>query len=123
MAAGGRKSPRRVWLSKKGARRDVAPRVDQAYPISTNGLSFDVGATTAEFDAHPLFAIWSDGGAGYGSAFTGNVGGTEYWNIQGSAAVSAAPGTEPATRAKFGHGVRGLAFGGFRQRKNRLATI
>jgi hypothetical protein len=97
--------------------------LDQAYPISTNGLLFDVGATTAEFGAHPLFAIWSDGGAGYGSAFTGNVDGTEYWNIQGSAAVSAGAVPEPSTWAMMGIGFLGLAFAGFRQRKNRLATI
>jgi hypothetical protein len=52
--------------------------LDQAYPISANGLLFGVGTTTAEWGLHPLFAIWSEG-TGYAAAFTGNVGGTEYY--------------------------------------------
>ena len=47
--------------------------LDQAFPISTNGLLFDVGTTTAGYGLHPLFAIWSDGDKGYASAFTGVV--------------------------------------------------
>ena len=79
--------------------------LDQAYPISGNGLLFDVGTTTAEWGLHPLFAIWSEGN-GYGAAFTGQVAGTEYWNIQGSAAAGAVP--EPSTWAMFGIGFAGL---------------
>ena len=73
--------------------------LDQAYPISTNGLLFDVGTTTAEWGLHPLFAIWSEG-TGYAAAFTGNVGGTEYYNLQGSAMASATGAVpEPSTWA------------------------
>jgi hypothetical protein len=97
--------------------------LDQAYPISANGLLFDVGTTTAQFGAYPLFTVWSSGGDAYAAAFTGNVGGTEYWNILGSAAVSAGAVPEPSTWAMMGIGFLGLAFAGFRQRKNRLATI
>src|ERR1700727_3892860 len=61
--------------------------LDQAYPISANGLLFDVGTTTAQFGAFPLFTVWSNGGDSYAAAFTGNVGGTDYYNIQGSSAV------------------------------------
>ena len=97
--------------------------LDQAYPISANGLLFDVGTTTAQFRGFPLFTVWSTGGDAYAAAFTGNVGGTEYWNIQGSAAVSAGAVPEPSTWAMMGIGFLGLAFAGFRQRKNRLAAI
>ena len=44
--------------------------LDQAYPISANGLLFDVGTTTAQWGLDPLFAIWSEG-TGYAAAFTG----------------------------------------------------
>jgi len=92
----------------------------QAYPISGNGLLFDVGTTTAEWGLHPLFAIWSEGN-GYGAAFTGQVAGTEYWNIQGSAAAGAVP--EPSTWAMFGIGFAGLGLAGWRKtRTNRLAV-
>jgi PEP-CTERM motif len=97
--------------------------LDQAYPISAHGLLFDVGSTTAAFGEHPLFAIWSNGGDSYGSAFTGDVAGVDYYNMQGSAAVSAGAVPEPSTWAMMGIGFMGLAFAGFRQRKNRLATI
>jgi len=94
--------------------------LDQAYPISGNGLLFDVGTTTAEWGLHPLFAIWSEGN-GYGAAFTGQVAGTEYWNIQGSAAAGAVP--EPSTWAMFGIGFAGLGLAGWRKsRTNRLAV-
>jgi hypothetical protein len=97
--------------------------LDQAYPISANGLLFDVGTTTAQFGAFPLFTVWSNGGDSYAAAFTGNVGGTDYYNMQGSASVSAGAVPEPSTWAMMGIGFLGLAFAGFRQRKNRLATI
>ena len=88
--------------------------LDQAYPISANGLLFDVGTTTAEWGLHPLFAIWSEG-TGYAAAFTGNVGGTEYWNIQGSATAGAVP--EPQLgRWASGFGGLGLAAGGRAER-------
>ena len=73
--------------------------LDQAYPISTNGWLFDVGTTTARWGLDPLFAIWSEG-TGYAAAFTGNVGGTEYYNLQGSATASATGAVpEPSTWA------------------------
>lgn len=95
---------------------------DQAFPISTNGLLFDVGTTTAEFGKFPLFTIWSNGAGGYDSAFTGKVGGTEYYNIEGTATLGAVP--EPSTWAMMGLGFAGLAFAGWnRSRTARLATI
>jgi PEP-CTERM motif len=94
--------------------------LDQAYPISANGLLFDVGTTTAEWGLHPLFAIWSEG-AGYAAAFTGNVGGTEYYNLQGSATAGAVP--EPSTWAMGLLGFGGLGLIGWRKsRTNRLAV-
>lgn len=96
--------------------------LDQAYPISANGLLFDVGTTTAEWGLHPLFAIWSEG-TGYAAAFTGNVGGTEYYNLQGSAMASAAGAVpEPSTWAMGLLGFGGLGLMGWRKtRTNRLA--
>ena len=97
--------------------------LDQAYPISTNGLLFAVGTTTAQWGLDPLFAIWSEG-TGYAAAFTGNVGGTEYYNLQGSAMASATGAVpEPSTWAMFGIGFAGLGLAGWRKtRMNRLAV-
>jgi hypothetical protein len=97
--------------------------LDQAYPISTNGLLFDVGTTTAQWGLHPLFAIWSEG-TGYAAAFTGNVGGTEYYNLQGSAMASATGAVpEPSTWAMGLLGFGGLGLMGWRKsRRNRLVV-
>ena len=97
--------------------------LDQAYPISTNGLLFAVGTTTAQWGLDPQFAIWSEG-TGYAAAFTGNVGGTEYYNLQGSAMASATGAVpEPSTWAMFGIGFAGLGLAGWRKtRTNRLAV-
>ena len=89
--------------------------LDQAYPISSNGLLFDVGTTTAGRAASPLFAIWSEG-TGYAAAFTGNVGGTEYSNLQGSAMASATGAVpEPSTWAMGLLGFGGLGLMGWRK--------
>ena len=97
--------------------------LDQAYPISTNGLLFGVGTTTAQQGDFPLFAIWSEG-TGYAAAFTGNVGGTEYYNLQGSAMASAAGAVpEPSTWAMGLLGFGGLGLMGWKKsRANRLAV-
>ena len=94
--------------------------LDQAFPISANGLLFDVGTTTAQWGLDPLFAIWSNG-TGYAAAFTGNVGGTEYYNLQGGATPGAVP--EPSTWAMLGIGFAGLGLAGWRKsRTNRLVV-
>jgi hypothetical protein len=97
--------------------------LDQAYPISTNGLLFDVGTTTAVQGGFPLFAIWSDG-TGYASAFTGNVGGTKYYDLRGDAMASAAGAVpEPSTWAMGLLGFGGLGLMGWKKsRANRLAV-
>jgi hypothetical protein len=97
--------------------------LDQAYPISSNGLLFDVGTTTAEWGLHPLFAIWSEG-TGYASAFTGNVGGTKYYDLRGDAMASAAGAVpEPSTWAMGLLGFGGLGLMGWKKsRANRLAV-
>ena len=97
--------------------------LDQAYPISTNGLLFDVDTTTAVQGGFPLFAIWSDG-TGYASAFTGNVGGTKYYDLRGDAMASAAGAVpEPSTWAMGLLGFGGLGLMGWKKsRANRLAV-
>jgi hypothetical protein len=97
--------------------------LDQAYPIDANGLLFDVNTTTAKSEAYPLFAIWSNTPqAGYSAAFTGVVGNAEYYNIQGSATVSAAV-PEPSTWAMMLLGFAGLGFAGYRRAKTGRATL
>jgi hypothetical protein len=96
---------------------------DQAYPIDTNGLLFDVNTTTAVWGAYPLFAVWSNApGDGYSAAFTGVVDGVEYYNIQGSAAVSSAV-PEPSTWAMMLLGFMGLGFAGYRGARAGHATL
>jgi hypothetical protein len=95
----------------------------QAYPIDTLGLLFDVNTTTPVWGAYPLFAIWSNTPqAGYSAAFTGVVGNAEYYNIQGSATVSAAV-PEPSTWAMMLLGFAGLGFAGYRRAKTGRATL
>jgi hypothetical protein len=87
----------------------------KAYPIDTRGLLFDVNTTTPVWGAYPLFAIWSNTSqAGYSAAFTGVVDGVEYYNIQGSAALSSAV-PEPSTWAMLLVGFVGLGFAGYRR--------
>ena len=97
--------------------------LDQAFPISTNGLLFDVGTTTAEWGLHPLFAIWSEGN-GYGAAFTGGVNGVQYYDLEGSAMASAAGAVpEPSTWAMGLLGFGGLGLMGWKKsRTKRLAV-
>jgi PEP-CTERM motif len=97
--------------------------LDQAYPIdAAYGLLFDVNTTTPEWGAYPLFAIWSNTPQeGYSAAFTGMVDGVDYYNIQGSAAVSSAP--EPSTWAMMLLGFAGLGFAGFRQTRKANMSI
>jgi hypothetical protein len=91
---------------------------DQAYPIDTNGLLFDVNTATAAWGAYPLFAVWSNApGDGYSAAFTGKLDGVEYYNIQGGATVSAAV-PEPSTWAMLL-----LGYAGYRQARTRPATM
>jgi hypothetical protein len=96
---------------------------DQAYPIDSNGLLFDVNTTTASWGAYPLFAVWSnEPGDGYSAAFTGKLDGVEYYNIQGGATVSGAV-PEPSTWAMLLLGFAGLGYAGYRQAKTRPATF
>ena len=96
---------------------------DQAYPIDTNGLLFDVNTATAAWGAYPLFAVWSNApGDGYSAAFTGKLDGVEYYNIQGGATVSAAV-PEPSTWAMLLLGFAGLGYAGYRQARTRPATM
>ena len=97
--------------------------LDQAFPISTNGLLFDVGTTTAEWGLHPLFAIWSNSDASYGTAFTGVVGGQEFYNLNSVSASVTGAVPEPSTWAMLGVGFAGLGLAGWkRSRTNRLAV-
>jgi hypothetical protein len=95
----------------------------QAYPIDTLGLLFDVNTTTPVSGAYPLFAVWSNTAqGGYSAAFTGVVDGVEYYNIQGSAAVSGAV-PEPSTWAMLLLGFAGLGFAGYRRARAGHATL
>ena len=56
--------------------------LDQAFPISTNGLLFDVGTTTARVGpASAVRDLVEQRRQGYDTAFTGGVGGQEFYNL------------------------------------------
>ena len=90
---------------------------DQAFPISNNGLIFDVGTRVAVAGAFPVLAIGNGSNA---SVFTGNVGGTEYYaqvgtsNI-GEATVISNGVPEPSTWAMMLLGFGGLGFLAYRK--------
>lgn len=88
---------------------------DQAYPLSLNGLLFDVGTTTAAFGQFPLFNVYSNGNGTYGAGFTGNVNGTEYYaqfsSANDSVSLSAVP--LPASAPMFGAALMALAGFGY----------
>jgi PEP-CTERM motif len=93
---------------------------DTAYPISTNGLMFDVGTTSAVWGNYPLFGFWSNGDGSFGSFFNGKVAGTEYYVAVGTANVSAVP--EPSTWAMMILGFAGVGFMTYRRsRKSTMA--
>lgn len=83
-------------------------------PIDSIGLLFDVNTTVASFGAFPLFNLADGNNA---SAFTGNVGGTEYYVLLGTATITETP--LPAALPLFagGLGVVGLLLRG-KKRKN-----
>ncbi|MCW6511854.1 hypothetical protein M8523_28245 [Hyphomicrobiales bacterium BP6-180914] len=97
--------------------------LDQAYPILTNGLLFDVGTTTASFGAFPLFAVYSNGNGTYGAASTGNVGGTGYYAQLSSSEVSVSVGTVslPASAPMFGAALMALGVVGYGMKRNAKA--
>jgi hypothetical protein len=94
---------------------------DTIYPIDGNGLLFDVGTDSAytvpTWGREPLLGIWSNGNGTYGSIFTGQVGGAEYYAQFGSATVP-----EPATWAMLLMGFFGLG-ATLRSRRKRASTL
>jgi len=88
---------------------------DTDYPLSQNGLLFDVGTTTAQFGQFPLINFFSNGNGTFGSLFTGKVGGTEYYAQFGTLTISAVP--EPSTWAMMILGFCGIGFLAYRRQK------
>lgn len=91
---------------------------DTAYPISADGLLFDVGTSVASWGAYPLFGFWSNSDGTFASIFDGKVAGTEYYNARGIANVSAVP--EPSTWAMMLLGLAGVGFMAYRRRSNTI---
>jgi hypothetical protein len=79
--------------------------LDTAIPINTIGLLFDVDTTTAEFGQFPLLNLASGID---NSTFTGEVGGTEYYDLSGTASITATP--LPSTWLMLLGGLVGLGF-------------
>jgi hypothetical protein len=83
----------------------------------------EVNVTSPAWGAYPLFAVWSNSpGDGYSAAFTGNLDGVEYCNIQGAATVSGAV-PEPSTWAMLLLGFAGLGYAGYRQAKTSVTVL
>ena len=85
---------------------------DTVIPIDTIGLLFDVNTTTAVFGQYPLLNLAS--GAD-NSAFTGNVGGSEYYDEKGTLDLTATP--LPATVYMFGAGLILIGFFAYRRKQ------
>jgi hypothetical protein len=85
---------------------------DTVIPIDSNGLLFDVDTSTAVWGEFPLLAIAS--GAG-NSAFTGMVGGTEYYVYTGTLNLIATP--LPATVYLFAAGLILIGFFNYRRKQ------
>ena len=96
--------------------------LDAAYPIDTNGLLFDVGTTTASFGQFPLLALFSNGDGTFGSAFTGNVLGTEFYNESGTLTITPTGVPEPATWAVVLAGFGGIGAAMRKRRSERTAV-
>ena len=75
---------------------------DQAYPIDTDGLLFDVGTTTAAFGQFPLFGVANNGDNTYSAIFTGSVNGVEHYAEVTSASVVVGTVPLPASAPMFG---------------------
>ena len=86
------------------------------YPIDGNGLVFESGA----WDTHGtyVFGLYSDGSGGYEAALFGPGGKdnpNNYYTYGDAITLTAAP--EPSTWAMLGLGFAGLAFAGYRKRR------
>jgi len=84
-------------------------------PIDSIGLLFDVNTLTAAFGQFPLLNLASGAGD---STFTGNVGGTEFYNVSGSLDLTATP--LPATVYMFAAGLLLLGFFAYRRKQSDL---
>jgi hypothetical protein len=87
------------------------------YPIDSNGLIFESGPwdTTGTY----VFGVYSNGSGGYEAALFGPGGANNYYTYNDPITLSAVP--EPSTWAMLGLGFAGLAFVGYRKRREALA--
>jgi hypothetical protein len=83
-------------------------------PIDATGLLFDVDTATAAFGQFPLFNLASGTND---SAFTGNVGGTEFYNQVGTVDLTATP--LPAALPMFVGGLGLVGLLSARRRKSK----
>jgi hypothetical protein len=81
-------------------------------PIDSIGLLFDVDTSTAEFGKFPLLNLASGAGD---SAFTGNVDGTEYYDLIGTLNLTATP--LPETVYMFAAGLILIGFFNYRRKQ------
>lgn len=91
---------------------------DQNFPINSNGLLFQVDTTTPVFGKYDLLGIANANNGNTG--FTGEVGGTEYYNYTGAINLTATP--LPAAFPLFagGLGLIGLIAG---RKKRKVAAL
>jgi hypothetical protein len=87
--------------------------VDTVVPADNNGLLFIIG-TPLGFGLNPLFAFWSDPGAG--AVFSGTEFGATDWASSSVSSVSPVP--EPSTWAMMILGFFGVGFMAYRRKSN-----
>ena len=96
--------------------------INQNAPIDSDGLLFDVGASTPVWGGFPIFPIYASGPGTYQSGLFGHIdGGPEFYEYNIATTLGAAT-PEPGTWAMLIMGFAGIGFVGNRSARQRCAA-